>query len=111
MACSPATDRIAVTDTRGDQVLLYTLDPLKQIGSLALTGSPYGVAGDPTTKTVWVTLTARTGSSASTSAATRRRSSRRYPTVRQPDTVAVSPGARTLWVTGTKDGVVQRITR
>jgi hypothetical protein len=34
-----------------------------------------------------------------------------YPTVRQPDTVAVAPGARTLWVTGTKDGLVQRISR
>ena len=103
--------RIAVTDTRGDQVLLYTLDPLKQIGSLALKGSPYGVAGDPTTKTVWVTLTGRnrlvgldvSGGSPKVIAT--------YPTVRQPDTVAVAPGARTLWVTGTKDGLVQRITR
>ena len=49
--------RIAVTDTRGDQVLLYTLDPLKQVGSITLKGSPYGVAGDPTTSTAWVTLT------------------------------------------------------
>ncbi len=104
-------DRIAVTDTRGDQVLLFTLDPLKQVGSLSLPGSPYGVAGDPTTGTVWVTLTGKnrlvgldvTGPAPKVIAT--------YPTVRQPDTVAVAPGARTLWVTGTKDGVVQRITR
>ena len=30
--------RIAVTDTRGDQVLLYTLDPLKQVGSIEPAG-------------------------------------------------------------------------
>ena len=40
---------LAVTDTRGDQVLLYSLDPLKQVGSLALDGSPYGLTADPTT--------------------------------------------------------------
>lgn len=34
-----------------------------------------------------------------------------YPRVRQPDTVAVAPGSKTLWVTGTSDGVIQRITR
>lgn len=35
----------------------------------------------------------------------------RLPTVRQPNTVAVSPGADTLWVTGTAEGQVQRIDR
>ena len=35
----------------------------------------------------------------------------RYPTVRQPDTVAVSPGAEAVWVSGRSDGVVQRVER
>jgi hypothetical protein len=35
----------------------------------------------------------------------------RYPTVRQPDTVAVSPGADAVWVSGRSDGVVQRVER
>ncbi len=52
-------DRLAVTDTRGGRVLLYSLDPLRQVGSLRLGGSPYGLAGDPTTGTAWVTLTGR----------------------------------------------------
>ena len=103
--------RIAVTDTRGDQVLLYTLDPLRQIGRLPLAGSPYGIAGDPTTKTVWVTLTAKNLLVGLDVSGTSPRVIASIATVRQPDTVAVSPGARTLWVTGTKDGVVQRITR
>lgn len=103
--------RIAVTDTRGDQVLLYTLDPLKQMGSVNLPGSPYGVAGDPSTKTVWVTLTGKNQLVGLDVGGDRPRVIATYPTVRQPDTVAVAPGARTLWVTGTKVGVVQRITR
>lgn len=103
--------RVAVTDTRGDRVLLYTLDPLKQVGSIALSGSPYGVAGDPASRTAWVTLTGSNrlvGLDVSGDQPTVIAS---YPTVRQPDTVAVAPGARTLWVTGTDDGVVERITR
>jgi DNA-binding beta-propeller fold protein YncE len=103
--------RIAVTDTRGDQALLYSLDPLRQIGSISLPGSPYGIAGDPTTKTVWITLTGKNRLVGLDVRGTRPRVVASYPTVQQPDTVAVAPGARTLWVTGTKDGVVQRITR
>ena len=102
---------LAVTDTRGDQVLLYTLDPLTQVGSLDLAGSPYGLTGDPTTRTAWVTLTGRNQLVGLDVSGDRPRVIATYPTVRQPDTVAVAPGARTLWVTGTKDGVVQRITR
>jgi DNA-binding beta-propeller fold protein YncE len=103
--------RIAVTDTRGDHVLLDTLDPLRQVGSISLAGSPYGIAGDPSTKIVWVTLTAKNKLVGLDVSGTRPRVIASYPTVRQPDTVAVAPGSRTLWVTGTKDGVVQRITR
>ncbi len=103
--------RIAVTDTRGNQVLLYTLDPLKQVGSIALKGSPYGVAGDPTTGTAWVTLTGSNRLVGLDVSGDQPKVIASYPTVRQPDTVAVAPGAKTLWVTGTEDGVVQRISR
>lgn len=104
-------DTIVVTDTRGGHVLVDTLHPLKQVGSLRLAGSPYGLAADPASGTAWVTLTGKnelvgldvSGSTPEVIA--------RYPTVRQPDTVAVAPGAKTLWVAGTHDGVVQRITR
>ena len=103
--------RIAVTDTRGDRVLLYTLDPLKRVGSVALHGSPYGVAGDPTSGTAWVTLTGSNRLVGLDVDTDQPKVIASYPTVRQPDTVAVAPGARTLWVTGTADGVVERITR
>jgi DNA-binding beta-propeller fold protein YncE len=104
-------NRIAVTDTRGNRLLLYDLDPLEQVGSVVLKGSPYGVAGDPTTGTVWVTLTGSNQLVGLDVRSDQPKVIASYATVRQPDTVAVAPGARTLWVTGTADGVVQRITR
>jgi DNA-binding beta-propeller fold protein YncE len=104
-------DRLAVTDTRGGRVLLYSLDPLRQVGSVHVGGSPYGVAADPTTGTVWVTLTGRNELLGLRVAGDRLRRVASYPTVRQPDTVTVAPGSHRLWVTGTAAGVVEAITR
>ena len=103
--------RLLVTDTRGGQVLLDRLSPLAQIGALALPGSPYGIAGDPTTRTAWVTLTGTNQLVGLDVSGATPRVIATYPTVEQPDTVTVAPGARTLWVSGTEAGVVQRITR
>lgn len=104
-------DRIIVSNTRGNQMLVYSVAPLKQVGALALPGTPYGMAVDASTGTVWVTLTARNevvGLDVSTNTP---KVIARYPTVRQPNTVAVAPGGKRLWITGTADGVVQRIDR
>ncbi len=103
--------RLAVTDTRGNALLLFDVSPLRQVGQRSLPGTPYGMAVDHSTNTVWITLTARnevvgidTSSNSPTVIA-------RYPTVLQPNTVAVEPGSHRLWVTGTTDGVVERIDR
>ncbi|MCW2759192.1 MAG: hypothetical protein JWO46_2938 [Nocardioidaceae bacterium] len=104
-------NRLAVTDTRGGKLLLYSIDPLKQIGSIDLPGSPYGLTADPTTGTVWVTLTATNKLVGYDVSSAEPRLVAEYDTVQQPDTVAVAPGNKVLWVTGTKDGVVQRIRR
>lgn len=102
-------NRLVVADTRGNAIRVFSLDPLHQISRLALAGTPYGLAVDG--DTVWVTLTARNevvGLDVSGSAP---RVIARYPTVRQPNTVAVAPGSHTLWITGTDTGTVERITR
>lgn len=104
-------DRVAVTDTRGDRVVLYSVDPLQAVGEIELEGRPYGVAADPATHTVWVTLTERNQVVGLDVAGDDPEEIERLPTVRQPNTVAVSPGADTLWVTGTYEGEVQRIDR
>ena len=103
--------RMVVTDTRGGKLFVIGLSPLKVLGSYPLPGSPYGIIDDPETGDVWVTLTGRNKLIGFSLAGNTPRKFAEYDTVRQPDTVAVSPGGHTLWVTGTKDGVVQRISR
>ncbi|WP_375486295.1 YncE family protein [uncultured Jatrophihabitans sp.] len=102
---------VLVSDTRGDALLLDRLSPLKQVGRLSLPGTPYGLAVDATTGTVWVTLTARNEVVGVRVVGDRMSVIARYPTVRQPNTVAVDPGSHRVWVTGTDAGVVQLIRR
>jgi DNA-binding beta-propeller fold protein YncE len=102
--------RLIVIDTRGNAILIYQLAPMpRQVARLALPGTPYGVAYDPTKDRLWVTLTARNQLVGITSGAAHPRVVTRLPTVRQPDTVAVDPTTGRLFVTGTHDGVLQTI--
>ncbi|HEX4190513.1 MAG TPA: YncE family protein [Marmoricola sp.] len=103
--------RMVVADTRGGELYVVGLDPLAVLGSVRLPHSPYGIAVDPSTGDVWVTLTGSNRLVGFSLAGNTPRLIADYPTVRQPDTVAVAPGGHILWVTGTHDGVVQRITR
>ncbi len=103
--------RLAVSDTRGDQILVYTLDPLEQVAAIDLPGTPYGLAADRRSRTLWVTLTATNELVGYDMSGDRPREIERYATVRQPNTVATTPGADTLWVTGTANGEIQRIDR
>lgn len=104
-------NRVAVVDTRGNALLLFTIAPLRMVGRLALPGTPYGMAMDVTTGTLWVTLTARNQVVGIDVRTDRPRVIASYPTVRQPNTVAVSRGSDVLWITGTAEGMVQRISR
>lgn len=104
-------NRVIVSDTRGNAMLVYTLAPLKRVGRLDLSGTPYGMAVDQSTHTVWVTLTAKNQIVGLDVSGAVPKVIARYDTVRQPNTVAVAPGGHQLWVTGTTGGVVERITR
>jgi DNA-binding beta-propeller fold protein YncE len=106
-----SANRLAVVDTRGDALLIFTVSPLRMVGRLELPGTPYGMAMDRSTGAVWVTLTARNQVVGIDVRTDRPRVIATYPTVRQPDTVAVSPGSDVLWITGTAGGMVQRISR
>lgn len=103
--------RLAVADTRGDQILVYTLDPLEQVAAYDLPGTPYGLAADRESRTLWVTLTATNELVGLDVSGPEPREIARYDTVQQPNTVATAPGARTIWVTGKTDGEIQRIDR
>ena len=104
-------DRVAVADTRGGRLLLFSVDALEQVASLDLGASPYGLAGDPDGGLVWVTLTASNEVVGVDVAGDRLRVVERFPTVQQPNTVAVFPGSSAVFVASRTAGTVQRIAR
>ncbi|GGF42538.1 lipoprotein [Marmoricola endophyticus] len=110
-AAATTGHREVVVDTAAGRVRVFDLDPLREVGSTEVGGVPYGIATDRRTATVWVTLTAENRLVGLDVSGARPRVVATYPTVRQPDTVAVAPGAHTLWVTGTRGDEVERITR
>jgi len=103
------SDRFFVADTEGQAILAFKLRPKPTIvGRLNLPGTPYGIAVDPDRGRLWVTLTARNQlveAFASVEHAPRVVAS--YPSVRQPNTVAVDPKTGRVFVTGRDDGVLQ----
>lgn len=103
--------RVAVADTRGNALLVFDVRPLQQVAHLHLDGAPYGMAVDRSTDIVWVTLTAGNEVVGVDMSGASPKVIARYPTVRQPNTVAVASGSHTVWVTGTAGGQLQTITR
>jgi len=101
-------NRFYVTDTRGDAVLIYSARPNpKQIDRVSLPGSPYGIAIDPRRNQLWVTLTAEQSVVQFALEGSTLSETDRYPTVRQPNTVAVDPASGRVFVTGKTDGQLQ----
>ncbi len=101
-------NRFYVTDTRGDAVLVYGARPNpKQLDRVSLPGSPYGIAIDPRRDQLWVTLTAEQRVVQFALEGSTLREISRYPTVRQPNTVAVDPASGRVFVTGKTDGQLQ----
>jgi DNA-binding beta-propeller fold protein YncE len=96
-------------DTRGGALLLIDMATRKVVSRLATPGGPYGLASDPATGTVWVTLTqfnrllqVKVSSNTMHVVST-------TPTVQQPNTVAVDPGSRCLYVAGVTKAVLEVI--
>ncbi len=89
-AVADGDDRIYVTDTRGNALSVFSTRPrLKFIARVPLPGgAPLGIAADASRDRVWVTLTA-TNELVEVEASDRPRRLRTFPTVRQPNSVAV----------------------
>jgi DNA-binding beta-propeller fold protein YncE len=98
-----AGGRFFVVDTRGGALLEVRLDPLRVHRRTHLGGAPYGIALDPARRRYWVTLTARN----EVAELTDHRVLRRFPTVRQPNSVAVDPRSGRVFVAGRSDGTLQ----
>jgi len=101
--------RFLVADTRGDAVLTFTADPLEQVGELSLPGTPYGLAHDGEAQVLWVTLTATNEVVALSTAGSELTEVARFPTVRQPNTVAVDPATGRVYVGSRTTGQLQLI--
>ena len=99
-----------VVDTAGDGLLVFeTSGRLRIRRRYPLPGAPYGAASDLRNGRLWVTLTARNQLvELATSARPHRLNV--YPSVRQPDAVAVEPGTGRVFVSGA-DGAVQLLDR
>lgn len=106
LAADP-TGRVLVTDPRGGQLMVYSVDPLIQRQAYPVGGSPFGVVGSA--GLVWVSQTATNtvvGYDLSTGSPVEKR---RYPTVRQPDSLAYDAAADILYVVSGAGAGVQVI--
>jgi DNA-binding beta-propeller fold protein YncE len=98
-------ERLFVVDTRGDGLLEVLARPLRVHRRTHLAGTPYGIAYDGAHRRFWVTLTALNR----VAELTDRRLLRTFPTVRQPNSVAVDPVTGRVFVASRKDGTLQFI--
>ena len=106
MAADPA-GRLLVADTRGGELLVFGVDPLILRQAYPVPESPYGVAGSR--GLAWVSQTSANiviGYDLSTGIPLEKV---RYPTVRQPNTLAFDDAADTLYVVSGAGGGVQVI--
>ncbi len=103
-------DRAFVADTEGGAILTFSLSGGPELlATTPLRGSPYGLAVDPRRGILWVTLTARNELVGLKVSGDSLRRVASYPTVQQPDSVAVDPATGSLFVTGREAGVVEQI--
>jgi len=98
-----------VADTQGNALLVFSpaaRGELRLRRRAYLPGGPYGLALDAPNRRLYVTLPGR-NELVELPAHGRPHILRRWPTVRQPNTVAVDPGLRRAYVTGKTSGMVQ----
>jgi DNA-binding beta-propeller fold protein YncE len=103
-------DSVVVSDTDGGALLRYRLGPRPAlIGRTEVGGAPYGLAFDPRRRLVWVTLTASNRIEVLRVSGDRLVRLGGYPTVRQPNSVAVDPRLGTAFVAGRTANELERI--
>jgi DNA-binding beta-propeller fold protein YncE len=108
-ATNAVTDRfgrVLVTDTRGGALLAFSLDPLLLRQNYPVPGAPYAIAYDRERDIAWVTLTKTNEVVGYEVAGEQPKEKYRFPTVSQPNTVAVDPSSgRVIVASGTGDGI------
>jgi DNA-binding beta-propeller fold protein YncE len=106
IACLPDGPCL-VADTTGNALLRFVLQPhLELVRSQYLPGGPYGMALDPARNRLWVTLPAK-NQVVELPARAHPHVLRRFPTVRQPNSVAVDERTGRVFITGRTDGELE----
>jgi YVTN family beta-propeller protein len=101
-------DTCYIVDTTGGAVLAFrTLPTLKLAFKTRVGGAPYGIAVDPGRMRLWVTETATNSLAELLLDEAGPKLVARFPSVRQPNSVAVDPETDRVFVTGAGDGVIQ----
>ncbi|WP_433274003.1 YncE family protein [Actinosynnema sp. CS-041913] len=90
--------RVLVVDTRGGELMAFSVRPLIMRQRFPVPGAPYGMAYDGTRDLVWITLTELNQVVAFDVAGGEPVERFRFATVRQPDAVAVDPGSGRVFV-------------
>ncbi|MBW4718244.1 YncE family protein [Saccharothrix obliqua] len=90
--------RVLVVDTRGGELMAFSVNPLIMRQRYPVPGAPYGLAYDARRDLLWVTLTERNEVVAFDVAGGEPVEKHRFPTVRQPNAVAVDPGSGRVFV-------------
>jgi hypothetical protein len=108
-ATNAVTDRfgrVLVTDTRGGALLAFSVDPLLLRQNYPVPGAPYAIAYDRERDIAWVTLTRTNEVVGYEVAGEQPKEKYRFPTVSQPNAVAVDPSSgRVIVASGTGDGI------
>jgi len=108
-ATNAVTDRygrVLVTDTRGGALLAFSLDPLLLRQNYPVPGAPYALAYDRERDLAWVTLTETNEVVGYDIAGEQPEEKYRFPSVAQPDAVAVDPSSgRVVVASGTGKGI------
>lgn len=102
-------DRFIVADTRGNALLVFEADTLDRLQTLPLEGTPYGLAYDGVHEVVWVTLTATNEVVGLSTAGAELTEVARFPSVRQPNTVAVDERNGRVFVGSRATGELQLV--
>jgi hypothetical protein len=98
--------RVLVTDTRGGALLAFSVDPLLLRQSYPVPGAPYAITYDRERDIAWVTLTKTNEVVGYDVAGEQPKEKYRFPTVSQPNAVAVDPSSgRVMVASGTGDGI------
>jgi DNA-binding beta-propeller fold protein YncE len=98
--------RVLVADTRGDALLAFSVDPLLMRQRYPVAGAPYGLAYDPKRDLTWVTLTETNEVVGFDVAGGQPEERYRFPTVEQPNNVAVDPDSgRVIVASATGKGI------